>query len=258
MVRSVTTAQERTDKYSPVKQTLSSENVGMIERWVSAIGGGALLAYGIARFDWPGAVFGLFGGGLLYRGVTGHSFAYQGLNINTAQRRRGETVTEIPGKKGFRVQRSLTIQRSPEELYEFWYDIEKAPLYMQNIDTVTKTGERTSHWAAQTASGHTVEWNAELLEDLPGRGIAWHVHGNPTTANAGKIHFEATPDGHGSIVTLTLDYYSPQGPFWSNLSKRFSMIDDHETLETLRCFKEVMEAGEVATVKGQPTGKGRK
>lgn len=258
MVRSIATTQNRTDIYSPVEQTLSSENVGMIERWVSAISGGALLAYGIARLDWPGAALGVLGGGLLYRAVTGHSFAYQGLNINTAQRRRGETVTEIPDDKGYRVQRSLTINRTPEELYDFWYDVEKTPLYMQNIESVTKTGERSSHWIARHASGHTVEWDAELLEDLPGRGIAWHTHGDPITANAGKIQFEAAPDGRGSIVTLTLDYYSPQGPFWSKLGKRFSIVDDHETLETLRRFKEVMEAGEVATVKGQPTGKGRK
>ncbi len=258
MARSITTTQQRTDMYSPVEQTVASENVGMVERWVSAIGGGALLVYGIARFDRAGAVLGLLGGSLLYRGVMGHSFAYQAFNINTAQRRQGETVTDIPDKKGFRVQRSLTIKRPPEELYEFWFNIENTPLYMQNIESVTKTGERSSHWVAKNSSGQGIEWDAELLEDLPGKGVAWHTHGNPITANAGKVQFEAAPDGRGSIVTLTLDYYSPEGPFWSNLGKRFSVIDDHETLETLRSFKEVMEAGEIPTIKGQPTGKGRK
>ena len=191
MAKSLTTAPHRTDRYSPVEQTVSSENVGMVERWASAIGGGALLAYGIARFDWPGAGLGLLGGSLLYRGVTGHSFVYQGLNINTAQRRQGETVTDLPGKKGVRVQRSLTIKRAPEELYAFWSDVEKTPSYMQNIESVTRTGERSSHWIAKDSSGHSVEWNSDLLEDLPGRGIAWHTHGNPITANAGKVQFEA-------------------------------------------------------------------
>ena len=258
MARSITTTQQRTDIYSPVEQTVGSENVGTVERWVSAIGGGALLVYGIARFDWAGAGLGLLGGGLLYRGVMGHSFTYQALNINTAQRRLGETVAQIPDNKGFRVQRSLTIKRPPEELYEFWHDVEKTPLYMQNIASVTKTGERSSHWIAKKSSRRRVEWDTELLEDLPGKGVAWHTHGKSITADAGKIQFEAAPDGRGSIVTLTLDYYTPQGPFWKNPGKRFSVVDDHETLETLRCFKEVIEAGEISTTKGQPTGKGRK
>ncbi|MBV9713324.1 MAG: DUF2892 domain-containing protein, partial [Ktedonobacteraceae bacterium] len=237
MARSVTEVPHRTDRYAPVEQTVSSENVGMAERWISAIGGGALLVYGVARFDWLGAGLGVLGGGLLYRGVTGHSFAYQGFNINTAQRRRGETVTELSDQKGFRVQRSLTINRTPEELYEIWYDVKKTPLYMQNIESVTKTGERSSHWVAQNSSGKSIEWDREILEDAPGKGIKWRTRGNPMTANAGNVQFEAAPDGRGSIVTLILDYYTPEGPFWNNLGKRFGIVDDHETLETLRCFK---------------------
>jgi uncharacterized membrane protein len=178
------------------KQTATTQNVGQAERWVSAIGGGALLVYGIARLDWLGAGIGLFGSGLLYRGVTGHSFTYQAVNFNTAQQ-RSPTVTEIPDKKGFRVQRALTINRLPEELYEFWSDVEKTPMYTPGISSVTKTGGRTSHWVAQGPFGRSVEWNGELLEDLPAKGIAWHVHGKPTTANAGRVHFEADPGRRG-------------------------------------------------------------
>jgi uncharacterized membrane protein len=252
-----TTQQDAISSGQQRKQTATTQNVGQAERWVSAIGGGALLVYGIARLDWLGAGIGLFGSGLLYRGVTGHSFTYQAVNFNTAQQ-RSPTVMEIPGKKGFRVQRALTINRSPEELYEFWSDVEKTPLYTPGISSVTKTGERTSHWVAQGPFGRSVEWNGELLEDLPAKGIAWHVHGKPTTANAGRVHFEADAGGRGTVTTLTLDYFPSEGPFWTNFGRLSSKATEMQALETLRRFKELMEAGEIPTTQGQPTGKGRK
>jgi uncharacterized membrane protein len=148
-VHNVATTQQNTTSFGQQRtQSAATQNVGQAERWLSAIGGGALLVYGIARLDWLGAGIGLVGSGLLYRGVTGHSFAYQALNYNTAQE-RSPTVMDIPGKKGFRVQRSLTINRSPEELYAFWSDVEKTPLYTPGVTSVTKTGERTSHWVAE-------------------------------------------------------------------------------------------------------------
>lgn len=256
-VHNVTATQQSSASGQQEAQTATTQNVGQAERWVSAIGGGALLVYGIARLDWAGAGVALLGGGLLYRGVTGHSFAYQALNFNTAQQ-RNPTVMEIPGKKGFRVQRALTINRSPEELYEFWYDVEKTPLYTPGVESVTKTGERTSHWVAQGPFGRSAEWNGEILEDLPGKGIAWHTHGKPTSANAGRVHFEADPGGRGTIATLTLDYFQPDAPFWSNFGRLSSKAAEMQALETLRRFKELMEAGEIPTIKGQPTGKGRK
>jgi hypothetical protein len=58
-------------------------NVGDAERWVSAIGGGALALYGLRR-SLGGLALAVGGGMLLYRGVTGHCAAYQSLGMNTA------------------------------------------------------------------------------------------------------------------------------------------------------------------------------
>src|SRR2546426_5298511 len=60
-------------------------NVGEDERWVSAVGGGALAVLGLIRGGWSGALLALLGGGLVYRGVTGHCNVYEMLDINTAQ-----------------------------------------------------------------------------------------------------------------------------------------------------------------------------
>jgi uncharacterized membrane protein len=236
------------------QQVTTKTNIRPTERWFSAIGGGSLIAYGIIRRDWLGAGVATVGAALTYRGIAGRSALYKALKINDVGPDISANVSHIPGRKGVRVHRSQTIQRSAEDLYSFWRNIELAPLYMPGIDTVTITGERTSHWA--TSHNH-LEWNSEILVDKPSELISWHVHGETSTANAGQVHFQPAAEGRGTIVTLELDFFQPDhihklaGPFEATIA-------EYETLEILRRFKEIMEAGEIPTIQGQSTGKGRK
>src|SRR5579884_3398995 len=130
-------------------------NVGLTERWFSSIGGGVLILSGLVRRDPLGAALALLGGALTFRGISGHSYLYQFLDINTVDE-SPRTVMELPDQ-GVRVRRTLTIERSPQDLYQFWRDVTRAPLYMDTIAQVTTTSERTSHWIMKSASGSTVE-----------------------------------------------------------------------------------------------------
>jgi uncharacterized membrane protein len=167
------------------------------------------------------------------------------------------TVTASPDK-GLHIRRAMTVRRSPADLYSFWRDVEKSPQYMTHVESVLKTGDRTSHWIAKSPLGNKIEWNSEIVRDEPGRLIAWRVQGNPMAANAGKVQFEPAPDGRGTVVTLELDYQLVPGPLGASLGEVLGHIPEREVLEDLRHFKELMEAGEIPTVKGQPTGEGRK
>ncbi len=243
--------------YEPNENTLTSVNVGQPERWLSAIGGGALASYGILRRDWLGAALATIGGALLIRGATGHSFLYQAFDIVTVEQ-SPSTLSNIPGNRGVRIQRRMTIERPAAELYAFWRDVEKAPLYMQGITQVQQTGDRTSHWTARVPGGKTMEWNSELLEDVPGKLISWHAHGNAFTGSAGRVSFEPAAGGRGTVVMLELDFQQLKGPLGTSLGKILGHVPEGMAHENLRRFKELMEAGEIATVEGQPTGQGRK
>src|SRR5262245_23628119 len=59
-------------------------NVGDIERWASVLGGGALTAYGLSRGSLSGLALALVGGGLAYRGLSGHCPVYGTLGLSTA------------------------------------------------------------------------------------------------------------------------------------------------------------------------------
>jgi len=129
---------------------------------------------------------------------------------------------------------------------------------MPFIETVTKTGERTSHWTAASPTGKTIEWHADIVQEQAGHSISWHAHGSPITANAGKVSFEPATGERGTVVTLELDYLQFSGSLVGSLGRIMAHIPEREALETLRRFKELMEAGEVASIQGQPTGEGRK
>ena len=243
--------------YEPAVRSWTAVNIGQTERWLSAMLGAGLSVASLLRRDRLSLGLGAASIALLQRAATGHSYLYQLFDITTIEK-SPSTISPLEGKRGVRVQRRLTISRSPQELYNFWRDVEMAPLYMPFIETVTKTGERTSHWTAASPTGQTVEWNAEILTEQPGHSISWHVHGQPVTANAGKVTFEPATGGRGTVVTLELDYLQFSGSLQGSIGRMLAHIPEREALETLRRFKELMEAGEIASIQGQPTGEGRK
>ena len=69
----------------PAHSPSSQVNVGTTERWLSTIGGAALVLTGLVRRTLPGLGLALAGVPLLYRGLTGHCPVYRSLGTGTAQ-----------------------------------------------------------------------------------------------------------------------------------------------------------------------------
>src|SRR5262249_15789008 len=152
---------------------------------------------------------------------------------------------------------SLTINRSRDELYDYWHDVEKAPTFMEEVETVKKTGKYTSHWVAHIPSGKKIQWDAKFTEEQPGKYLEWRVQGKPfMVACVGRVSFVPDYDDRSTIVTLELDYPRSNNFLHRKLNQVISYLADKQALETIRCFKELMETGEIPTIKGQPTGQG--
>src|SRR2546423_9666705 len=143
-------------------------NVGQTERWASALAGGALALYGLTQRTWGGAVLALVGGTLIYRGSTGHCHMYDMLGVNTTGNETDNPLVSVPSGKGIKVEKSVTINKSPEELYRFWRNFENLPRFMNHLESVTKSGEGRSHWVAKAPAGRTVEWDAEVYNEKEG------------------------------------------------------------------------------------------
>lgn len=237
----------------------ATTNVGEVERWASAIGGGALAVYGLTRVlgggSLGGAVLALVGGALVYRGATGHCNVYQAAGINTAGTGMDNPVVSVPATRGIRVEKSVTINKSPAELYQFWRRFENLPRFMNHLESVTTTGEGRSHWVAKAPAGTTVEWDAEVYNEKEGELIAWRSLDGADVDNAGSVRFEPASGGRGTTVRVTLRYDPPGGALGAGVARLFGENPEQQIEEDLRRFKQVMETGEISTTTGQPSGR---
>jgi uncharacterized membrane protein len=226
-------------------------NVGPAERVVSAAAGGALVLAGASIGSWKGILLGLGGGSLLFRGVTGYCGLYARLGVNTARPAPG---TSVRAGQGVRVDRVVTINWPAHELYHFWRELTNLPKIMSHIESI-ETGNGRSHWAVQGPLGTRLEWDAEIINERENELIAWRSVDGADVDTAGSVHFAPAPGGRGTEVRVELKYDTPIGKagiLFSTLLGRnpATHIDDD-----LRRFKQMMEAGEIPTTAGQPSGR---
>ena len=145
------------------------------------------------------------------------------------------------------VARTVTINRPRQELYAFWRDFRNLPLFMENIQSVTVVDDARSHWVVRAPADRTVEWDAKITDDEPGSFIAWESTGDPSVRNSGRIEFSDSSNGRGTLVTATLVYDPPAGGVGKVVAKLFQREPKVQARRDLRRFKQLMEAGEIAT-----------
>lgn len=151
---------------------------------------------------------------------------------------------------GTQVRKRLIINRAPEELYQFWHDFENLPRFMTDLESVQVIDERRSHWVAKAPAGTSVEWDAEITADEPNRLISWRSLEGADVDNSGTVRFEEATGGRGTIVTVEIEYNPPGGALGAAVAKLFGKEPGQQAQEALRCFKQLMETGEVIVSEG--------
>jgi uncharacterized membrane protein len=144
-----------------------------------------------------------------------------------------------------RIVKSIRVNRSPEEVYRFWHDFENLAKFMSNVESVQVMGDRRSHWRVKAPGGRTVDWDAEIVQDVPNSLIAWRSLSDSDVDNSGSVRFESAPGGRGSIVRVELEYVPPLGVIGADVAKLFGRDPGQQVEEDLLRFKQIMETGEV-------------
>jgi uncharacterized membrane protein len=236
----------------------SLQNVHQAERIGSVIAGGALAWYGIreglTKHALPGAALALAGGALIRRGLTGYCDVYRMIGVNTAQPTPDENAA-IPYQQGVRVDRSVIINASREQVYAFWRDLNNMPRFMQYVKAVRTIDASRSHWIVEGPAGQRFEWDAEIINELPNELIAWKTLPGASIPNTGSVRFDHASAGRGTRVSISLQYDPPAGQFSVMLAKIFGKDADSEVETELHRLKNLIEAGEIPTSSGQSTGR---
>ncbi|MBD2531686.1 SRPBCC family protein [Nostoc flagelliforme FACHB-838] len=224
------------------KSSTNQPEASEVERWASLIGGGAMVLMGLRQGSLRGALTALAGGGLVYQGATKQS------TIQKAQEAIGLN-------QPIKVEKTVTINKSAEELYRFWHDFENLPTFMKHLKSVKVHNEKRSHWIANAPLDNTVEWDAEILEDRENEFISWASVEGADIDNSGFVRFKKAPGDRGTEVKVVLEYNPPGGALGATVAKLFGEEPEQQIGDELRRFKMLMEAGEIATTEGQPSGR---
>jgi uncharacterized membrane protein len=231
-------------------------NVGDPERVASVALGAALIVYGFRRRDRMGLAAALAGGAFMRRGAAGHCPVYNALGVSTGDadavltRDRSDLTgraATVNARKAIKIEHSVIVLRPRAELYAFWRDFTNLPQFMEHLVAVRVDSPARSHWTVKVPGGKTVEWEAEIVNDVPDEIVAWKSVGDPDVANAGAVNFSDAPGDRGTVVKVTLDYEPPGGKFGAVLARLFGEDPDRQVREDLRRFKQLMETGEITT-----------
>lgn len=221
-------------------------NVGEMERLLSVIGGGALVLYGLRRSLGHLALI-LGGSALVYRGLTGHCKVYQRLGVNTA-----ETNTTPDGVS---LEATITVHKPVAEVYDFWRHLENHPRFVTYLQSVQNLGETRSHWIAEGPLRSRMEWDAEIVEERQNALLAWRSLPGADLENTGTVRFRALPNQRGTEVWVRMQYAPPGGSAGAALGRLMQSFTERQLQEDLRRFKQILEAGEVATTAQQSSGR---
>ena len=228
-------------------------NISDVERWTSIAAGVGLALYGIARRSRGALGLAVVGGLLVRRGATGHCDVYQGLDLNTASPSQ-DTRKALGGRRGNHVEEAVTVNKPAAELYQFWRRLENLPRFMQHLESVEQVSDTVTRWRARGPGGTAIEWNAEIINDVPDQLIAWRSVEGSDVVSAGSVHFDEAVGDRGTRIRVRLQYSPRGGKAGVAVAKLLGRDAATEIREDLRHLKQLLEAGEVPTTKGQPRG----
>jgi len=161
----------------------------------------------------------------------------------------------VPHNQGIRVDKAITINRPVEALYAYWRNFENLPQIMEHLKSVSNTDGDRSHWVAKAPADLQVEWDAELINDVPNERIGWRSLEGAQVPNAGAVIFKTAPGKRGTEVLVSLKYDPPAGKIGELVAKLFGQEPSQQIQEDLYRFRMLMETGEISTIEGQTSGR---
>lgn len=154
---------------------------------------------------------------------------------------------------GTRATQTISVLRPRAEVYAFWRNFENLT-FMQGLESVRVIDDTHSHWVARPDDDTRVEWDSELVREVPGELLEWKTVEGSELVSGGLVRFADGPQDKGTEVKVDLYYDVPGGALGQVFLKLWKEHPDQMVKADLRRFKQLLETGEIATTEGQPKG----
>ncbi|WP_158288346.1 SRPBCC family protein [Mucilaginibacter psychrotolerans] len=217
----------------PAKEQGASINLSTAERTIS-IATGTKLALsglkGIFKSPFSSIIKIGAGGYLLNRGITGHCDLYSAMGRNSTE------------PVNVNIRSAYFINKPRQEVYNFWRKLDNLPLFMKHLKSVDLIDDTRSHWVLKLPLGvPAVSWDAEIVHDDPGYMIGWSSLPGSLIDNAGKVRFQDSEDGDGTLVDITISYRPPAGGFGGGIAHILNPVFKNMVDNDVRNFKQYMD-----------------
>ena len=149
-----------------------------------------------------------------------------------------------------------TIGADAQTLYALWHEVESFPRWQEYVVSVKDLGAGKSHWVMgdpEDKDGKRIEFDSQIERDEPGKRIGWKSV-TEGVEQEGAVTFKSAENGRGTIVTLIQKQKVPGGALGNAAAATAKRGPKQIVIENLRHFKEMVEAGEIPSVAGQPHG----
>jgi uncharacterized membrane protein len=226
--------------HSTVREDPSHPTLGAIERAAALTTATAVMAFGLSRRNLPGVCLAAAATPLAYRGLAGQ-WPRVGNGHAPA---RVRTRAALSGARGTHVRESVRLEKPIEEVYRFWRRLENLPRFMNYLSEVRELGNGRSHWVARGPAGMSVEWDAEVVNDIENKVIGWQSLPGSDVVSAGSVNFDTVRNGRSTQISVHLQYAPPAGRAGSTIAMMFGREPSQTIREDLRRLKQLLEAGE--------------
>ena len=137
----------------------------------------------------------------------------------------------------------LEVESPAQHCYDWWRPLTHLPQILPDVRQVEATSPDVTHWKVAGPAGADIEWDAEIVDDEPGRKVAWRSivpdgGSSNSVPNGGAVRF----DDHGGRtgVEVSLHYDPPGGSLGEAVATLFA--DPQTKVEdALAEFKKLME-----------------
>jgi uncharacterized membrane protein len=172
--------------------------------------------------------------------------------LRSRRRRTGDTREALGGSGGVLVNETIVIHSTPDELYRFWRAFENLPRAMSHLESVIDLGGGRSRWRARAHGLGAYEWEAEIINDEPGKLIGWRSLPGSDVTSAGSVNFDGDRTNGGTRVTVRLQYDPPGGKLGALFARALGEDPGAQIRQDLQRLKKHLELGEIASATDRP------
>jgi uncharacterized membrane protein len=195
----------------------------------SILAGTTLAAIGIYRRSLFGTVLALGGGYLAYRGIEGNMQSPSGA-----------------ARVGF------TINRPLNEVYAFVRDPQNWKQVVQGCEIET-TSQKSFRLTLGANPRKAIESEVWITDEQDNDFVAWSSSPG-TIFHRGVLHVRPAAGNRGTELLVALEFHLPGGPLSRAIALSAGLDPEQVVRESLRRVKNLLEAGEIPTTVGQPSG----